>query len=373
MDILIELTYAAIVFFAFRVFKIPVNKWTVTTSVVGGVFVVGGIFLCMAYYHPYTPQGRIYFQTTPIVSQVRGKVIEVAKDANKPLKAGDVLFKIDPTPFQAKVDDVTALVEEEKASFSRLEKEVDQAKAQLEKAEAEFKLAKVTEERNRQLVKSGGIAEERYDRFLAARKTAEQDVVDAEAGLVKAQDALAAQNSVILEAKAKLDKARFDLDSATVRAPTNGYATQVRLEPGMMAVPLPLRPVLTFVNSESPMRVGAFKQNPLQNIRPGHRAEVIFPAIPGRAFTGTVTKVMEALAEGQLQPSGDMLSVTAPLSEGRVPVFIKLDKDMSEYNLPLGSAASVAVYGKKMEALAVIRQVLLRMMSWKNVICFEVL
>lgn len=372
MDILIELTYAAVVFFAFRVFKIPVNKWTVTTSVVGGIFVVGTIFLAMAYYHPYASQGRIYFQTTPIIPQVRGKVIEVASAGDTPLKAGDVLFKIDPTPFQASVDQYKALVAAEEATYSQLETEIDNAKAALDKAKAERTLAAVTEKRNKQLVQNGTIAQERYDRIYAKLQEAENDVLGAQAALTKAREGLSTQQATILEAKAKLVNAQFNLDSTVVRAPTNGYVTQLRLQPGMMSTPLPVRPVMTFVNSERPLLVGAFKQNPMQNIRPGDRAEVIFPAIPGRAFSGRVSKVMETIAEGQLQPDGTMLSVTADMPAGRVPVFIKLDKDLSAFNLPLGSAASIAVYSKKAEFLAPIRQILLRMMSWKNIICFEV-
>ena len=169
----------------------------------------------------------------------------------------------------------------------------------------------------------------------------------------------------------QLQKASFDLNSTTVLAPTDGWVTQLRLRPGMMAVPLPLRPVMTFVHSEAPMLVAAFKQNPLQNIRPGFKSEVIFPAIPGRAFKGEVTKVQAALAEGQLQPSGDLLSVSTIIPQGRVQVFINITEDMSAYNLPLGSAASASVYSDKMEPLALIRQILLRMVSWQNIICFE--
>jgi len=315
VDILIELTYAAIVFAAFRIFKLPVNKWSVTTAVVGGIFVVGAIFLGMAYYHPFTPYARIYFQTTPIVPQVRGKVVEMNVKTNSPLKAGDVLFKLDPTPYQARADEL--------------------------KARLDFAEKRLAESKELAAHSAGSV----YD--------VEQYRQDA--------DAL----------KAQLDKAAFDLNSTVVRAPTDGWVTQVRLRPGMMAVPLPLRPVMTFVHSESPLLVAAFKQNPLQNIEVGDPAEIIFPAIPGRAFKGCVSSVLTALAEGQLQPSGDLMSVTKEVPAGRVPVFIDITDDMGAYNLPLGCDAAVAVYSSHMEPLAIIRQVLLRMKTWMNIVCFE--
>lgn len=373
MDLLIELTYAAIVFAAFKLFRIPVNKWTVTTAVVGGIFVVGSIFLAMAYFHPYTPQGRIFFQTTPIMPQVRGKVITVPIRESVPLKKGDVLFTIDPTPYQAAFDAAQAKLQSAKDTAAQLRTRVDNAQAQVKESKAALDLTAKTEKRMRQLLQEQSIAQQRYDHALAQLQETQQVHEGAQADLANAEGALTTQDALIQEAQAQVEKARFDLDSTVVRAPTDGYVVQVRLRPGMMAVPLPLRPVMTFVSNEETYLVGAFKQNPLQNIRVGDKAEVIFPAIPGRAFRGHVTQIIAALGEGQLQPSSEMLRFEGELPEGRVPVFIELDDSISEYDLPAGVAARVAVYSDKMDFLAPIRQILLRMMSWKNVVCFEVL
>lgn len=315
MDILIELTYAALVFAAFRIFRVPVNKWTITSACMGGVFVVGGIFLTMAYFHPYTPSARIYFRTTPIIPQVRGWVTQVPVKANTPLKAGDVLFKIEPTPFKARVDELKAKLE--------------LAQARLKESERLFK------------AKAGS----RYDVELY------QSQVDAYTG--------------------ELVKAEFDLRSTTVQAPTDGFVTQIRLYPGMMAVPFPFQPVMTFVPTQTPQLVAGFKQNPIQNIHAGDRAEIIFPAMPGRAFRGEVTKILPALAEGQLTPQGELATITKEMPPGRVPVLIHITDDVKGYELPMGAAAAVAVYSKNLEFLCPIRQVLLRMMSWRNFICFE--
>ncbi len=357
MDILIELTYAALVFAAFKIFRIPANKWTITTAVVGGVFVVGGIFLTMAYYHPYTPDGRVYFRTTPIMPQVRGLVVNVPVKANAPLKKGEELFSIDPRPYQDAVDNLEAALEEANAKLRQLDAEVKQADAEVSKTASQFDLASKTERRFRQLVEQSAIAQQRYDDALATLQVAEQSY----------------RQALAREMSAQLNKARFDLESTVVRAPADGYVVQLRLQPGMMAVPLPLKPVMTFVPNDGAYLVGGFKQNPLQNIRVGHAAEVIFPALPGRAFQGRVTKILGALAEGQMQPESTMIAIEDDQPEGRAPVFIELDEDLSQYNLPAGCAASVAVYSEEMEFLAPIRQILLRMLSWKNIICFEMI
>lgn len=95
MDLLLILTYAALCIAIFKIFNIPLNKWTVPTAVLGGVVLVGTLVLLMNYNHPFTQLGNQVFPTTPIVSGVRGRVVEVPVQANQPLKTGDILFKID--------------------------------------------------------------------------------------------------------------------------------------------------------------------------------------------------------------------------------------------------------------------------------------
>ena len=102
MDVLLILTYTSICVVIFKVFNIPLTKWTVPTAVLGGIVLIGTLIFVMNYNHPYSEVSRKYFQTTPIVPAVRGRVISVDVKPNTPLKAGDILFKIDPEPFQYK-------------------------------------------------------------------------------------------------------------------------------------------------------------------------------------------------------------------------------------------------------------------------------
>jgi len=85
MDLLLILTYAAICYGVFKLFKIPVNAYTLLTAVLGGVFLLGFLLLAMNYNHPYTKEARFFYFTTPIVPTVSGRVVEV------------VALKIQPT------------------------------------------------------------------------------------------------------------------------------------------------------------------------------------------------------------------------------------------------------------------------------------
>ena len=100
MDLLLILIYVAFAYGVFKLFKIPVNGYTLLTAALGGFAMISGLILCMNYNHPFSSQGRFYFTTTPIIPAVSGTVIDVPVTAGTPLKAGDVLFRIDPEPFE---------------------------------------------------------------------------------------------------------------------------------------------------------------------------------------------------------------------------------------------------------------------------------
>jgi multidrug resistance efflux pump len=154
-----------------------------------------------------------------------------------------------------------------------------------------------------------------------------------------------------------------------VYAPTRGYATQVVLRPGMRAVNIPLRPVMVFVSAEDHYLVGWFRQNSLLRLEIGSEAEVAFDGVPGTVFTGEVTMVQPALAEGQVDPTGTLISPIRALHPGRVAVLIEItDPRYSEYvdRIPGGAYAQTAVYSEHFHHVAIMRRILLRMSSWMN-------
>jgi multidrug resistance efflux pump len=369
MDILMYMTYAAIVFVAFRVFKIPVNKWTVTTAFLGGVVLCGGVLLTMNYNHPSTGQARFYFFTTPIMPQVRGLVVEVPVQPNQPLKAGDILFKIDPRPFQYAVDQKKAELAAAKQNVLQLQAALDAAKAEVKESEYRRDRAKEAFDRFAE-AGAGAVSQLQIDNRHQDYLLAEDAVAQARATARQAKLAYESQidgvNTSVARIDAELRSAEFDLEQTVIRAPTDGYVIQQFLRPGMMAVPLPLRPVMVFVTGNQKIFAGAFPQNALQRIQPGENAEIAFNALPGRIVNGKVAYIVDGLAQGQLQPSGNLEDPEARIAPGRALVVIDIEEDLSAYNLPAGSAARMAVYSNHWVAFAIIRQVFLRMKSWQN-------
>ena len=309
VEILI-IVYAMLCWLVFKVMKVPLNKWTGTTAVLVGVSCIGTLLLLMGMYHPFTKEARIYTLTTPVLPTVKGRIKEVSVRTGDRVHAGDELFQIDPDPFQFEVD----------------------------RLDAELILA------NSNLVD----AQELLEKQFASPK----DVERAQAEV----DALVAQ----------LATARFNLAETTVRADSDGYMAQVRLRPGALAVPMPLKPLMTLVNDEDRFLMGGFQQNPLQYIQPGFEAEVIFVALPGKVFTGKVVGMSEIMAQGQLLPDDRLIQVEGVTPPGRVLVRIELEDDLSAYQLPAGAKANIAVYSDTWKPVAMVRKVMLRVWSWKN-------
>ncbi|MBY5992973.1 HlyD family secretion protein [Ferrimonas balearica] len=330
MDLLLILTYAALCVGIFKVFKIPLNKWTVPTAVLGGIVIVGAMLLLMNYNHPFTPLARQVYVATPIVPTVRGIVTEVPVAPNQPLKQGDVLFRIDDARYQDEVDRYAA-------ELTAAEAERDRTLAAFKRYEEGFK-------------RGGAFTELELD-------NRRQLYLSAEATMQKV--------------KAQLSKAEVDLTETVVRAPTDGYVTQLALRPGMMAVPLPLRPVMVFINEDRDHFIGAFNQKSLLRLREGYEAEIIFEALPGQVFKAEVSQVLPNIAEGQIQASGALLSSDLLLRRGRSFVEVRLLEDISDHRLPDGAHAEIAVYSDSFTHVSIIRRVLLRMKSWQNYLFLE--
>src|SRR5690349_23265824 len=120
MELLLILIYVSICYAIFKIFKIPVNQWSLATAALGGIIGISLILLVMNYNHPFTKNARIYFAVTPILPSVKGRVIEVPVKTNTPLKEGDELFKIDPKPYQYVVDQKKAALAEAEQNVSQL-------------------------------------------------------------------------------------------------------------------------------------------------------------------------------------------------------------------------------------------------------------
>lgn len=317
MEALILATYSFFCWLIFKVFKIPVNKWTLTTAVLGGIILIVSAVLMMNYNHPYTSNARTYFVSTPMIASVNSKVTTVPVKEQQHVKKGDTLYTLDSTLF---VSRYRTLIAGRKLAQTRL-----------------------NESR----------------RLARARAGSQYDVE-------KYQAEVESFNAQLIEA-------RWNIDECVITAPGDGLITQVRLRPGMRSTNFPLRPLMTFIDTKKYFVVAGFPQNPMQRVAIGDEAELIFDAIPGALIKGKVARIGEALFQGEVQANGTLINLDTPQGhvQGSVPIYIEITDDMSEYFLPGGAKCQVAVYTKYMHHVAVIRKMLLRMKGWTNFVFGE--
>jgi RND family efflux transporter MFP subunit len=267
-----------------------------------------GLFIPMGWGSP-TGTAIVIRQSVPIVPNVAGEVIEVPVEPNTPLKSSDVLFKIDPTPFQAQFDAVNAQLKFEQLRLSQM--------TQLQQANT----------------------------------GREFDVQERQASVDQLKGQVAA--------------AQYNLDQTVVRAPADGYVTNLALRKGARVASLPLSPVMAFIDTSETTIGVEIAQIDARYIRPDQDAEVTFKFLPGHVYTGKVVAVLQAIATGQVQASG--FAVTPKTIESApFGVRIALDDANVAARLPAGSTGQAAIYTNHVKASHVIRKVLLRQIAILN-------
>ena len=377
MELLLALIYVAFCIAIFKIFRIPVNQWSLSTAVLGGIIGISLTLLVMNYNHPFTANARSYFAVTPILPTVKGRVVEVPVQANAPLKEGDVLFRIDPKPFEYVVAEKKAGLAEAEQNVKQLKASFDQVAAQAERANAQLQLAEQSYDRQAQLFKANVVAQATLDTATRNLDVSKQSFAAAKAEEERARLAYTSNiggvNTAVAKLRAELADAEFDLEQTTTRAAGPGFVTQVSLRPGMYAIPAQLRTSMFFVNTGPQDRElgAAFQQNSLQRVKAGDDAEVAFDAVPGRVFKGKVRTVVDAISTGQLGTTVGLIEPETRTTAGRAVAIIDVSDEMRDYQIPLGATAQVAIYTEHWHHLSLLRKVLLRMRSWQNYVFLE--
>jgi multidrug resistance efflux pump len=300
--------YLVILFILVKTKIITFNLfWKISPAIVLLLLLVG-LFIPMGW---GAPQGAalVVRQSVQIVPNVAGEVADVPVEPNKPLKAGDVLFKIDPVPYQAQVDSVGAQLKFE-----------------------ELRLAQMT-----QLQHSDAGRE-----FDVQQRQADVDKL-----------------------KGQLLGAKYNLDQTIVRAPADGYVTNVGLMKGARVASLPLSPVMAFIDTSETVVGVEIPQIYTRYIEPGQEVEVTFKLFPGRVFSGKVDTVLQATSTGQVIASGTAV-MPRQITAAPFVVRVKLDDARLAASLPAGAAGDAAIYTDRVKPSHVIRKVILRQIAILN-------
>ena len=165
--------------------------------------------------------------------------------------------------------------------------------------------------------------------------------------------------------KAQLERARWDLDQTTVRAPSEGYVTYLALRPGQRLTSFPLQPAMTFIDTSTTLVGAQINQIHLRYVEKGQPVEIAFKTQPGKIFTGTVDAIIQVASQGQALISG---TVPPPQQIQPEPFFVRieLDDDSAIGDLPPGTVGTAAIYTDRVRVAHIIRKVMVRMESNLN-------
>ena len=400
MEILLLGIYSFFVWLIFIKFKwLPWNIYSQVTVAVIPVVALTALILTLNVVAPSSADVRVFRYTVPIVSQVRGRVIEVPiQEGNVPVKKGDVLFRIDPTPYQLQVNTLQAQLANAIAQTKETEESlkgaqakvvetkgaIEQAVARTAEVTAKLDLARKRVAQNRELVATGAGSKFDLEQAEATLAEAEGQVAAARSAEAQAragegqaraaeaqlQQRLGAKSNgeyaQIAQIRAQLESAKWDLDQTTTRSPCDCYVINLQLRPGGYVAALPVAPVMTLVETTGSV-IALYRQNELHQVAPGDEAEFALETYPGRIVKGTVNSIVWASGAGQLQATGSvpMTGVLAAPSQRFAVKFDVADRD-KELFLAAGAAGDAAIYTQHAAFLHIIRKVILRVGSYLN-------
>src|SRR5437588_5972952 len=348
MEIILLGIYA---FFAWLVFfKFKWLPWNFTSQVITITLPIVGLmvlFLLLNIAAPTTNDVRAMNYVIPIVPRITGQVTEVPIQPNRPIKKGDVLFKIDPVPFEAAV----------KAAEATLQGAKDQLN------NATNKKASLTPRID--------LSKKRVEQFTALAATGagkRADLEQAQSDLGNLQSEFLAADATESQAKAQISKseadlinAKFDLDGTTHLAPANGRVASLAFGPGVRGTQFATMPVMSFIEEDNPWLLAFFRQNELRYVEPGDEAEIHMETYPGRIIKCTVDSILWATAQGQMPISGSLqntLPVAAP--EQRIAVRLVLAPKDRGLFLAAGARGGGAIYTEHGKMIHIVRKVFVR-------------
>ncbi|GAB1596066.1 HlyD family secretion protein [Lysobacter claricitrinus] len=391
MEIILLLIYSGIVWLIF--FKFKWLPWNFVSQVIVVTIPIIGLTLLILLLNIVAPSSsdvRVINYVVQVIPRTIGRVVSVPVEANRPIKKGDVLFSVDPTPYREDLAQLRAQEPELVAKLASAEAYQRELGAQLRSARAgeasihaKLQLAKMRVGQTHDLARTGAGPTFDFEQAQADARALEADLANNSANVSQVQQKLSATTkqgelSEVAQARAALEqlraqiqKAQWMLKESTVYAPADGTIVNLQLREGSYASNLPLAPVMTFVENEQWV-IAMYSQNELRYIKPGDEAEITLKTFPNRIIKCKVDSIVWASGTGQL-PLGGMVP---PSSQAPVPGMpaqmtgaagparyavrlMPVGRDAHAF-LPMGAAGQGAIYTDKIALIQIVRRIILR-------------
>jgi membrane fusion protein, multidrug efflux system len=333
------------------------SSWVrVVGRALSGILVLGALVLAwfiykLYYANPRTDDAYIHANTASLAAHVSGEIMKLPIKDNQRVKKGDLLFVVDPRPYKLALDTARTKLNLTEIEIKTLRDTINSAEAQLaerkiDAANAKQYLDRIVPLRQHDFVTDNDVVEAR-NKYRAT----EAGVATAASEVHKAQDALGILGDVNQRARAaqeEIEDAQLNYDYCFVRAPFDGYVTNLNISEGQYANSG--QPVLTLVDDRNWYVLAYFREDLLDEIRPGMRADISLLSYPGLHFQGEV----QGIGWGLFQQNGATVAGLPNVEETlnwvrlnqRFPVRIVLQRADGGHPFRMGQTAVVTIRGE---------------------------
>ena len=364
--VIILCLYIAALWAIFSRFKLVRWGWlSGTISVLVGVFILATF---LALFNYLTPSGRVTVtgRVVEVTPNVTGQIVAIPVKPNVLVKANDVLFQIDPAPFQYKVSQLQASLAAAKQQVEILKSNYEQAMANVSGLTTQVAFNKQRNADIQKLAAEGANTQfqaqdnqNQYETALAqlnAAKAAQQSAklaMDSEIGGV---------NTTVAQLQAQLDNANWELSQTTIRAPADGYVTLVTVTVGDRA--LQFHSAMSFIVEKEITLIGMFSQNGFQTIKEGTAVDIVFDNAPGRIYHAKITAIAKGVGQGQVAVSGTLARTNALGGATVFPAEMSIPDEMSRESLRLGMSGSATAFADNAGIIGLLASILVWISSY---------
>ncbi|WPN47227.1 MULTISPECIES: HlyD family secretion protein [unclassified Pseudomonas] len=324
-------------------------------------------------YTPYTQQARVQAFVVPVAAEVSGRVTKVHVRNNKDVKAGELLFEVNPQQYQIAVDRARSDLETTRRQVGANTAGVDSKQASLRAAQANELKARQDIQRLERLYSEdpGTISLRRLEISRATLTESTSQVAAAKAEVQRARETQGGsedENAQLLSAASNLEKAELDLSNTRIHARSAGLITDLRTDVGQFAAAG--APVMTLIAIHDVWVSADMTENNLGDVKPGTPVSIVLDSLPGQIFKGHVRSVGYGVDTGSTTPPGSLPTVENSRDwlrpAQRFPVIIEFDPGelTGPQGIRAGGQAEVMAFPSDNGPLNWLGRLFLRFMSW---------
>jgi multidrug resistance efflux pump len=310
-----------------------------------------------------TPSGRIAVvgRVVEVTPNVAGTVTSIQVEPNVLVKAGTILFQIDPAPYDAKVKQLQAAVAEARQKVEQLKAQVELAVADVKGLSSQLEYAERRRDDIEKLARTSATSQ-----FSLQDAVAKADLLTAQLQAARAREInarlalgseIGGENTTVAQLNAQLENAQWELEQTTIRAAGDGYVSAMALAVGARAVPL--RAALSFILADEIMIVGVFDQNGFKNIKRGASVKLVFANKPGEVYYSAIADVLRGIGQGQIAVSGALTRAETVGTSTTYPASIVVPKNIDPDVLRLGMVGTATVISDQAGPIGFLATVLL--------------